>query len=287
MMNLHTFYEVAARVLPHVPAPIAYRLCNALAHGGPWTPAWGNILANMQRVRPELGASDHHRFARGVVGNLLKNYYDLLRSQTMQAAEVAALYSIEGLGNGARVLAAGRGALVVTLHTGNFSLAFEPVARQLGCRIMVVVEQMHNPAVHRVLNGLRQRGEIEVLVADRDVVRPILRMLQSGGAVVLAQDRLVVAGRTRVQFFGRPVELPNGPATLARRTGAPLIPVHVTRRPDNRSRIVIDPPLLSVSGPDSVQRTTQALVHILEAYIRADPSQWVLTNNVWGAASAV
>ncbi|MBA3943712.1 MAG: hypothetical protein H0X37_04025 [Herpetosiphonaceae bacterium] len=277
--------RLLTHVLPHVPPSLAYRFCEGAAVLAPGMPAWSAVKANMQHVRPEAGAEEVRKLARGVFVNLLKNYYDLLRAHTIHPAQLDALYQIEGLENARRALARGKGIIAVTLHSGNYSLAFEPIARALDIQLFVVVEQMTDPAVHTLLNTLRRREHVTLVPVDHSVTRRILQTLRAGGAVVLAQDRLVAAASTTIDFFDAPVDLPVGAATLALRTGASLLPVYVSRCPDNRSRVMIDPPLQPAGGPTpaaAAHATTAGVIRVLEAYIRSDPSQWLLTNAVWG-----
>lgn len=287
MFDSGTALRLLSHVLPHIPPPVAYRLCAGMAVLAPGMPAWTAIKANMQHVRPEANAAEVRSLARGVIRNLLKNYYDLLRAHSICSAELDAMFQIEGLENARRAIARGKGLLAVTLHSGNYSLAFEPIARALGIHLLVVVEQMANPAIHTLLNTLRHREHITLVPVDRNITRRILQTLRAGGAVVLAQDRLVAAASTTIDFFGAPVELPLGAATLALRTGAALLPVYVSRCSDNRSRVVIDPALQPANEPTptvAARATTAGAMRVLEAYIRSDPSQWVLTNAVWGGA---
>lgn len=282
-----TLFELATRIFPHIPSRLGYRLCDGLAPFAPRTSAWPNMLANLEHVMPHADRVAREATARRSFVHLLKNYYDLLRSHALSPEALASAFRIEGARNAACVLQAGRGIIAVTLHTGNFSLVFEPVARLLDSDLLAVVEQLPDPELHHIVNKLRQRNRVNIVAADQQGIRTIMHTLQHGGVVVLAQDRLVTAGGVKVEFFGSSVTLPSGAATLALRTGAALIPAYVSRLPDNRGRIAIDPPILldqirkGLTQTEAVQQITQALARVLEGYIRADPGQWLLTNRVW------
>ena len=86
-----------------------------------------------------------------------------------------------------------------------------------------------------------------------------------------------------VEFFGERTTLPGGPATLALRTGAPVLP-SATYFEGRRHHAVIRPPLdVTRTGRfrDDVARVTQALAHELEDLIRAAPEQWHLLQPNW------
>ena len=83
---------------------------------------------------------------------------------------------------------------------------------------------------------------------------------------------------TAVEFLGREAWFPKGPALLALTTKTPLIPViNLKNRRQNHLRIVdaIEPfRRLDESLEAAVQRITQELIGLLEAYLRRQPEQW-------------
>src|SRR2546430_14295718 len=64
-------------------------------------------------------------------------------------------------------------------------------------------------------------------------LRQILRALGRNELVALASDLYSGDRGARVPFFNRPAIFPAGPATIAVKTGAPILPVWIRRQPDN------------------------------------------------------
>lgn len=285
--ELADVYRIASRILPYIPPSLAYALCDQLGILGPLTPAWSNILANLEQVVPNAPDWQHAHYARRVVSGLLKNYYDLLRSHAVSSAALARTVDVVGIGNLSAALARGKGVIVVMPHMGNLSLVAETVALKVQSRIHVVVEQMTDSAVHTIINTLRRRGNIVPIEIGPRVVRPLMHALRAGEIVVLVSDRTVAAATVTVPFFGAPAVVPAGPATLALRTGAPLLTAFTYRQVSNRSTVVIDPPLQveaqGVTDAD-VHHIMTAIMRIFAAYIRRQPGQWLLTERVWATA---
>ena len=78
--------------------------------------------------------------------------------------------------------------------------------------------------------------------------------------------------------------MPSGPATLALRTGAPLLPAAVYFRGRRGHLGVVRPPVDVERGGrfrEDVTRVTQALADELEALIRHAPEQWHLMQPNW------
>ena len=78
-------------------------------------------------------------------------------------------------------------------------------------------------------------------------------------------------------FFGRPVNFPVGPITLALSSGAALIPAFVLRGADGRYFGVLESeiPLESVGSREQTVAINLAKVaRVFEKYIRRYPEQW-------------
>jgi KDO2-lipid IV(A) lauroyltransferase len=97
-------------------------------------------------------------------------------------------------------------------------------------------------------------------------------------------DRDLTGDGIWVDFFGERTTLPGGPATLALRTGAALLPVAVYFEAgrDHRARIL--PPIPANRAGrlrDDIARITQVLANEFELLIAAAPDQWHLLQPNW------
>ena len=85
-------------------------------------------------------------------------------------------------------------------------------------------------------------------------------------------------------FFGQKASTAIGPAVLALRTGAPIVPVFIIRENDNTHTIIIEPEIeYEPSGdPDrDIYTITSTFTRIIESYVRRYPSQWPWISNRW------
>ena len=102
----------------------------------------------------------------------------------------------------------------------------------------------------------------------------VLRALRDNRIVCLLSDRDLTGDGVEVEFFGERTTLPGGPATLALRTGAALLPVAVYFAPGQQHDAVVLPPIsLERSGRlrDDIARVTQELATAFEDLIRNAP----------------
>jgi KDO2-lipid IV(A) lauroyltransferase len=97
-------------------------------------------------------------------------------------------------------------------------------------------------------------------------------------------DRDLAGTGPEVEFFGERTTLPGGPATLALRTGAALLPTAIYfDGPHSRRSLVLPPIDTTRQGKfrQDVQRVTQELAQALEVLIRRAPEQWHLLQPNW------
>jgi phosphatidylinositol dimannoside acyltransferase len=102
--------------------------------------------------------------------------------------------------------------------------------------------------------------------------------------VCLLSDRDISGDGGDVEFFGERTTLPGGPATLALRTGAALLPAAVYFQGRRDHLAIVRPPVpVERAGRlrDDVARITQVLAHEFEELIRAAPEQWHLMQPNW------
>ena len=113
----------------------------------------------------------------------------------------------------------------------------------------------------------------------------VLAALRANQIVCLLCDRDIERHGVAVDFFGEQTTLPAGPATLALRTGAPILPVgcYFTPRTNGHHALVRPPlPLTRLGGlREDVARITQLLAYELEFLIRRSPEQWHLFQPNW------
>jgi KDO2-lipid IV(A) lauroyltransferase len=131
---------------------------------------------------------------------------------------------------------------------------------------------------------LRRSLGMTIVPLGADAGTAVLKTLKDNGLVALVCDRDISGAGVEVEFFGERTTLPSGPATLALRTGAPLLPTAVYFRGRRGHLAVVRPPLeIERVGRfrDDVTRVTQALAGELEALIRHAPEQWHLMQPNW------
>ena len=196
---------------------------------------------------------------------------------------------IDGLEHVDAALAAGRGVILAAPHLGNWDQAGAWFAVH-GYHPATVMEPLEPPALFEWFMAFRRRLGVEVLVLGPEAGSAILRMLRDNRLVGLICDRDLGGRGVEVEFFGERTTLPSGPATLALRSGASVLPGAAYFGPGRSNFVVLRPPLDTTRRgsvrEDSV-RITQQLAGELEGLIRRAPDQWHLLQPNWPSDFAV
>jgi KDO2-lipid IV(A) lauroyltransferase len=152
-----------------------------------------------------------------------------------------------------------------------------------GIPLTVVVEALEPPELFAWFTKLRQSFGLTVIPLGPGAGTKVLRALRANGVVALLSDRDIGGRGVAVEFFGERTTLPGGPATLALRAGAPVLPTVIYFDGPGHHAAVRPPVQIERTSSirDDVAALTQAIATELEALIRAAPDQWHLMQPNW------
>lgn len=233
---------------------------------------------------PGLDGPALDRELRRLFASYARYWMESARIPGTSPAALDADTSYEGVEHLERALAGGKGVILALPHLGGWDYGGAWLASVGHYPITVVVEPVEPPELLEWFTELRRSLGLEIVPLGAEVAAAVLRRLRSGGLVGLLSDRDILGTGAEVEFFGERTTLPSGPATLALRTGAPLLPtaVYFTGRRGHHG--LIRPPVpVERTGRfrDDIDRVTQHLARELELLIRRAPSQWHVLQPNW------
>jgi KDO2-lipid IV(A) lauroyltransferase len=284
-VNPLTPYRAGAAVARVVPEPVSLALatCGGRAVAARPSERRRMLRRHLRRVLgPDVPEAEVHRQAARAMAAYARYWVDAFRVPSLSGDELERSLSFSGREHIEAGLAAGRGVILALPHLGGWELAGAFVAA-MGDPITVVVEALRPPEVFRWFAGLRQAMGMTVVPADAGAGAAVARALKANEAVCLLSDRDLSGTGVPVDFFGERTTLPGGPATLALRTGAPLVPIAVYASWRGHEA-VLRPPLDTsrrATFRADVARVTQDLAAELEILIRRAPDQWHLLQPNW------
>jgi phosphatidylinositol dimannoside acyltransferase len=282
---------------------LAYKLAAAFAKAtpGPFielgVPTLGLMFSQAMRG-PRKTVERHQRRVKGPNATMVsvrlatqeafesyaKYWIESFRLPSLSNAEVRKGFTIDGWEHVRGALDAGNGVLLSLPHLGNWEWAGRWLADQ-NIPMTVVVEPINPPELFEWFRDLRTAFGMTVVPLGPDVASKVLGALKRNEVVCLMSDRDLTGDGQKVTFFGEETTMPAGPATLAIRTGAPLIPAAVYMGRRGTHHAIVRPPINATRGTDGlradVARVTQTLADELEFLIRRAPEQWHLFQPNW------
>jgi Kdo2-lipid IVA lauroyltransferase/acyltransferase len=272
-------------VLGSLPLGTASAMMAALFRSiGPRLRVSGRAVRNLQRAFPDKSATEINTIVRGMwdhLGRLVAEYVHLEDLHCFLPGSQVEVINPEIF---AKATEAGRGAIVITGHIGNWE-AQGFAATDQGIRASVVYRAANNPLVDRVIHDLRTPIVEEQFAKGAGGVRGILKFLKSGGLVAMLVDQKMNDG-VPVPFFGADVMTPPAAAEIAYKYDYPLIPLRSERLEGSRYRVTVYPPLEKRDTGDrsaDVGATMVEINEMLEGWIRERPEQWLWLHNRWPA----
>jgi lauroyl/myristoyl acyltransferase len=277
-------YRAGATAAQLVPASVATPIARALGRvSAPLMPEQRRMAARHQRRAGDT-TTDAAKNVEGVFDSYGRYWLEMLRLPAeVRSGSVATHCTIDGFEHIEAGLARGNGVILALPHLGGWEWAGAAMALR-GHRLVAVVENIEPPQLLSWFAAQRAAIGIDVVTLGPDVSRTVLRALRDNRIVCLLSDRDIEGDGVEVEFFGERTTLPGGPATLALRTGATLLPCAVYFRSDRDHLGVLRPPIpVEREGRlrEDIARITQALAHELESLIRVAPEQWHLLQPNW------
>lgn len=186
--------------------------------------------------------------------------------------------SITGAEHWRAAKARGKGVIFASSHVGNWEIMAASGAVLEGMDMMIVTKHLKPEWIHRSVERARLRCGVRATYEPR-TLKDVLRHLGQNGTVGFVMDQY--SGPpvgVRVPVFGVPVGTPAAIATLAKRTGATVLPVVNWRDEHGKFHVEIRAPLAWETDQDSTREialNTARFAHDLEKDILAHPEQWL------------
>ncbi len=233
--------------------------------------AYGDSLSEHQRQNLIKRVFQH--FTRAMLVEFLKGS-GMSREEITQRVRLDSLEPLE------MALARGKGIIFIAAHLGNWEWSAKRLA-VAGHPMMVVARQSEDEKFNALTDKIRGNDGNSVHPRGESP-RALLKRLRENGRIAIVPDQK--SEDVFVPFFGKLAGTVAGPAVLALKTGAALIPVFCPRQPDGTYKMVIHPPLYPEPTGDrdaDVLRIMTQLTAIIEDIIRQYPDQWLWLHDRW------
>lgn len=291
-MALYLVIQISAFLSRFIPRPWRYLIGTAV--GDTVYTVWASKRRVLQEnVATIVGSSradpEVRRLARKSMRNYCKYLIEFLELPVLSPTDPVILgIKVVGVEHLEASLARGKGVVLATAHFGTIEL---PALRlqHFTSDFHAVYDAFTPPYLDRLIQRKRREKGINPIPVTN--IRAMLKALRNGGTVAVLFDKPVQATKgVCVRFFGHETAVPAGPALLAMKTGATILPAFTFRRPDLSFESEVHAPIEWTSSGDrerDMQTIMQKLMDSLQTAVRQRPDQWYMFRPMWlGAPSA-
>jgi lauroyl/myristoyl acyltransferase len=272
---------VAARFfVAHLPACVSYSI--ACVIGDAIYLFWPRVRRNMAKaVAALLNKPENDLKVRKTARRCLRNFaryvVDTFRYAHPQPVFFEKNFKIIGKEHLDAALADGKGIILVSFHLGNLDLGI----KALGCAgypVNAIVENWQSNQLDAFLQHPREKAGAK-LIKVKEVSTNLLAVLRKNEILALMIDSPNCLNGVKVKLGEKWALLPTGPAIMALRTGARLIPCGLIRTSNTTFQGIIGKPIDITPSGNLVedvraitQDTTDALVNITSRFM----DQWFI-----------
>jgi phosphatidylinositol dimannoside acyltransferase len=280
-------YKVGSLVAQVTPGPMAQATATMLGFAMSQTmrDKRSMVERHLKRVNPTLRGFALRRAVQESFDSYSRYWVESFKLPSMSSRTVARGFRVDGfddhlLGS----LKLGKGVILALPHLGGWEWAGRWLAEQ-GIKPTVVVEPLENKELFDWFVDLRQKLGMTVVPLGPSAGSAVMSALRENQVVCLLCDRDIQGGGIEVEFFGERTTLPAGPATIALRSGAPIVPAAIYFTSSYNGHHAILRPAIPIDRRgtfrEDVTRITQYLARELESLIGRAPEQWHLFQPNW------
>jgi KDO2-lipid IV(A) lauroyltransferase len=237
---------------------------------------------NVARAFPQRTTAERRAIVRGAFGHFGVLLFELLKFSTLTPEQMLGRVEFEGEENVRLAQAQGKGVFFCTGHFGFWEL--QGIVHPLKFGTMAVVARtLDNRRLNALLEHMRTRTGNTVIYRQGTLRRVMRELHANHGVGILIDQHIQSRDAVEVDFFDRPAATTSVLASLALRTGAPVVPLFGLPLGQGRYRMIYEHPVTPPpqDAPDRIREFTQRCTDVLEMYVRRHPELWLWMHRRW------
>jgi Kdo2-lipid IVA lauroyltransferase/acyltransferase len=232
-----------------------------------------------------LDSAETGAIVRGSLRNFFRSCVEVVGALESSIEAFCSEIPISGREHLDVALAKGNGVIVLSAHLSNFFLIGTRLAGA-GYTTHVLVNPPKDRDFAQLMDDYRWQVRQRTIHARprREALNQLHLVLRRNELAVVIADEYRKGNGIPVPLFGRTVQARRGPATLALRTGAAVVPVCMVRQSDDSLKLIIEPELDLVRSGETkvaIRENTLRLTQWLERTVCKYPDQWNWMNIRW------
>lgn len=236
------------------------------------------VLNNLRVILPRATKKQIESRAKEVFMNFGLYLVEFLRFKCIDRDLIDKLFTFKGKNFIDAALKEGKGAILLTAHMGNWEVAGMALSI-LGYKLSAIALDHKDPRINDFFKKRRTSKGMEIISLGVSV-KKCFRALKDNRLVAILGDRDFSNSSYSLDFLGRKKKIPRGPAVLSLHTGAPIIPVIITRQGLGCLTFECLPPLRATNATTEIDLTKE-YAKIIEDQIYKNPGQWMMFREFW------
>ena len=235
---------------------------------------------------PQKSSKEINKIIKTIFKYEAKNFFEMLNFPKMNNEFLDSIAKLEqnqmDIFN--KLLERKKGLLILGGHIGNWELIAAGIARNYN--LNVIAKKIYIEELNNMLVKYRNMKNVKVILrSESSSARKMLKALRNNEIIAMLIDQDTSVQSVFVDFFGMPASTPLGLASIALKTGTPVIMASDKRLPGYKHQFIISdeivPPETTGDFDTDVKNFTAKLTKCLEDFIRENPEQWVWFHERW------
>jgi KDO2-lipid IV(A) lauroyltransferase len=239
------------------------------------------IREQIDKVFPESSAAEREAIHKQFLKNFCDVMVEVLKSVSMNAADMCAHVRIVNLELARGHLTAGQSVMFVTSHLCNWEWLLHGVTLQLGYPVDAAYKPLHDEWAERLMLGIRSRFGAR-LVPAKELLADFLRRRAVVRAVAMNADQAPVSTDQRywTRFLGQDTAFYIGAEQIARATRLPIL--YAAMRRTRRGYYEVEfKPLWDGRERTATNEVTERYARACETDVLKAPADWLWSYRRW------
>ncbi|MCK9425277.1 MAG: lysophospholipid acyltransferase family protein [Ignavibacteriaceae bacterium] len=241
------------------------------------------VKKNLSLAFPNLSKEKISNTAFECFKSLAITLIELLCIPILKKSDIEKYFNWENISLLEKKYSENKGVILLISHSANWEYATLAISQKMGFPFGVIMKEQRNTLVSDWMVKYRSKWGNRMITLGISV-RNFYKELLDKHIVLLAADQRASKESQRVLFFGRLSTCFSGPASLALKTGAPII-FALMKREKNLSYTIrfeeVSLENLPISEEEKLLEISQRHTIILEEAIRTAPEQWLWMHDRW------
>ena len=244
----------------------------------------GIVEKQLELIFPEIDAEKRRQWTQECFGHFGQMLFEFLSLPQIfhNEANLLQVENDEALKN---AIKAGKGVILLAMHTGNWEL-ISAYAHRTGLKMSASTTNFPDPRINKLIENQREHVNMSILRrGSPGSIKKLLRCLRNKEVLVLAIDQDTNVLSTWAPFFGIPAKTPVGAAVFALKTGAKVVSYNVIRQADGTFKMTFETLGSFVRQRPEMEQDVYAVTRKLnlhlERRIREKPEQWAWFHRRW------